>query len=124
MDRSIFKVDPPVLLLGIILIVIGQGLNVAVFNALGGIGVYYGYEFGYSVKMVTCFPYNVSWISDPQYIGVILTIWGIYLVAGASSFSVPLLETFWYAMSMKVLEHSRGRKLVRSIYGEDNPKTV
>lgn len=123
-NKSEFNVDLPVLLLGIFLIVIGQGLNVAVFNALGGIGVYYGYEFGYAVKMVTCFPYNVSWISDPQYIGVVMTIWGIYLVAGATDFSVPLLETFWYGMSMKVLEHNRGRNFVRSIYGEDNPKTV
>ena len=27
----------------------GQALNVAVFNAIGGKGVYYGYELGYKV---------------------------------------------------------------------------
>lgn len=118
------NVDRGFFMLGAALLVIGQVLNVAVFNALGGIGVYYGYEFGYAVKMVTCFPYNVSWISDPQYIGVIMTVWGIYLVLGASNYAVPLLETFWYCMSMKFLEHSRGKSIIRRLYGEDIPKTV
>ncbi len=101
---------------GAVLILIGQGLNYAVFKALKPIGVYYGYEFGYDVKMVSCFPYNTGFISDPQYWGVVLCIWGIYLMLGASSYIVPLLETFWYVMSMKVLEHPRGRKLAHSLF--------
>ena len=115
--------DKLLLSLGVLLIAVGQLLNVAVFNALGGIGVYYGYEFGYKVEMVSCFPYNVRWISDPQYWGVVFTIWGIYLVLGASSYLVPMLETFWYVMSMKVLEHSRGRKVAKSLIGKDIGKT-
>lgn len=106
---------------GVVLLIMGQGLNYATFKALKPVGVYYGYEFGYDVPMVTGFPYNIG-ISDPQYWGVILCIWGIYLVLGASSHVVPVLETFWYFMSMKVLENPRGRKLARSVLGEDDIK--
>ncbi|GFH56982.1 hypothetical protein CTEN210_13458 [Chaetoceros tenuissimus] len=121
---SPLNVDPLQLLLGLALIVMGQGLNVAVFKALGGIGVYYGYEFGYKVKRVSCFPYNVSWISDPQYWGVVFTIWGIYLCFDVNDFTFPLLETFWYLCSMKFLEHTRGRNIVQQILGPDTLKSV
>lgn len=53
-------------ILGICILCLGQYLNYAVFQALTGMGVYFGYEFGYPVKRVTCFPYNTN-ISDPQY---------------------------------------------------------
>jgi hypothetical protein len=56
---------------GLLLLFIGQVLNYAVFEALGAKGVYYGYEFGYPVSRVYCFPYNLR-ISDPQY-------WGRYM---------------------------------------------
>ena len=106
---------------GVVLLLIGQGLNYAVFKALKPIGVYYGYEFGYEVPMVTCFPYNTG-ISDPQYWGVVLCIWGIYLTLGASSYIVPVLETFWYFMSMKVLENQRGRNFAWGVIGKDLKK--
>ncbi len=111
----------PQMCIGIALILLGQFLNVAVFNALGAIGVYYGYEFGYDVPMVSCFPYNVSWISDPQYWGVVLTVWGLYISFGFphTQWEVPILETFWYVMSMKVFEHPRGRAASRYIFGDD-----
>ena len=121
---SPLNVDPLQLLLGLLLLVIGQGLNVAVFKALGGIGVYYGYEFGYKVERVSCFPYNVSWISDPQYWGVVFTIWGIYLSFGVNDYTFPILETFWYLCSMKFLEHARGRNIVQQVLGPDNMKSV
>ena len=106
---------------GVVLLILGQVLNYATFKALKPIGVYYGYEFGYDVPMVSGFPYNIG-ISDPQYWGVILCIWGIYLTIGASSYIVPVLETFWYLMSMKLLENQRGRNLARSIFGDDIKK--
>ena len=62
------------LAIGILLIFAGQTLNYAVFKALGAKGVYYGYEFGYPVARVSCFPYNLP-ISDPQYWGVVMCIW-------------------------------------------------
>lgn len=58
---------------GLLLLFIGQVLNYAVFEALGAKGVYYGYEFGYPVARVYCFPYNLN-ISDPQY-------WGAYYIS-------------------------------------------
>lgn len=99
--------------LGFLLVVTGQFLNYAVFKALGGIGVYYGWELGYKLKRVTSFPYNTG-IGDPQYWGVVITIWGIYVSLGASSYVTPCLETFWYLMSMKVIENARGRKLLEA----------
>ena len=104
--------------LGTVLLVAGQGLNVAVFQALGPMGVYYGYEFGYKVERVSGFPYNIG-ISDPQYWGVVMTIWGIYLVVSASSYTVPVVESFWYVVSMKVLENPRGRKMAKAWIGPD-----
>lgn len=105
---------------GWLFIIIGQGLNIAVFKALGGIGVYYGYEFGYDVRMVKTFPYNVPLLSDPQYWGVVVTIWGVYIALNKNNSSIiPLYETFWYIMSMKFFEHPRGRKIVQKIFGPD-----
>ena len=54
-------------------------------------------------------------MSDPQYWGVVLTVWGIYIGLGVSSWTVAFIETFWYVMSMKVIESPRGGKLLRSI---------
>lgn len=118
------RVDPMQLLAGVALLVIGQVLNVAVFKALSGVGVYYGHEFGYKVPRVSCFPYNVSWITDPQYWGVVFTIWGIYLTLGASSYTIPIFETFWYVVSMKFLEHPRGRAITHNILGQDASKSA
>eukprot|EP00435_Cladocopium_sp_Y103_P056330 s1970_g19.t1 len=58
----------------------------------------------------TAFPYNVG-ISDPQYWGVICSVWGFYLCLAPYAdlskehFLIPWLETFWYVTSMKLLEH-------------------
>ncbi|KAL3756501.1 hypothetical protein ACHAWU_009895 [Discostella pseudostelligera] len=128
---------------GLLLLFIGQVLNYAVFEALGAKGVYYGYEFGYPVSRVYCFPYNLS-ISDPQYwgkylhvfiavmtnhltalnirfildsTGVVLSVFGIYIAVGASSLMIPIFELFWYLMSMKVLENERGRRWANAVYG-------
>jgi protein-S-isoprenylcysteine O-methyltransferase Ste14 len=98
-------------LIGLTLVCFGQFLNYSVFKALGSIGVYYGYELGYPVDTVTCFPYNTK-ISDPQYWGVVIFIWGLYIGTGASSFLIPVIETLWYLSSMKVLENPRGKVLV------------
>lgn len=103
------------LAIGILLIFAGQTLNYAVFKALGAKGVYYGYEFGYPVARVSCFPYNLP-ISDPQYWGVVMCIFGIYLTVGASNFLVPIFELFWYLMSMKVLENPKIKRKLQDRY--------
>lgn len=101
---------------GLMLLFIGQVLNYFVFKALGAKGVYYGYEFGYPTARVSCFPYNLN-ISDPQYWGVIMSIFGVYFAVGASSFMIPFFELIWYLMSMKVLENERGRRWVIALAG-------
>ncbi|KAL9183397.1 hypothetical protein ACHAXT_005184 [Thalassiosira profunda] len=106
----------PRLFLGFLLIFVGQLLNYTTFTALGAKGVYYSYEFGYPAERVTCFPYNIG-ISDPQYWGVVLCIFGIYTAVGATSYMIPAFELFWYIMSMKVLENERGRRWALAIYG-------
>ena len=127
------------LILGIVLLLIGQGLNVASYNALGNAGIYYGYELGYKLPYITNkFPYTTTvskyFLKHPQYTGVLCSIWGIYMMiyslvtaamtststATASSVSLlslsfflfPVVETFWYVASMKVLENPRGRNIM------------
>ena len=91
--------------------VVGQTLNVATFWALGLKGVYYGNELGYEVRRVESFPYNLG-IRDPQYWGVVLSIFGLYGMLQLPNFFVPALELFWYLMSMYLLEHSANGKYV------------
>jgi len=114
--RMIAEENLPRLALGCLLIFVGQVLNYTTFKALGAKGVYYSYEFGYPAERVTCFPYNIG-ISDPQYWGVVLCIFGIYTTVGATSYMIPMFELFWYMMSMQVFENERGRRWALAIYG-------
>ncbi|CAE7204676.1 PLMT [Symbiodinium sp. CCMP2592] len=106
---------------GLALVGVGQLLNSATFKTIGAKGVYYGSQLGYDVPWATSFPYNIG-ISDPQYWGVICSVWGFYLCVAPSGdllnqhFVVPWLETFWYIMSMKLLEHKgNGGRLLRAL---------
>ena len=107
--KTILEENAVKITFGVVLAILGQTLNVAAFNALGVKGIYYGYEMGYPMKRVTKFPYNLPF-SDPQYWGVLCTIWGLYLALGVKNYLVPCLEVFWYVLSMKVLENSRGKQ--------------
>jgi hypothetical protein len=102
------SIQLPWFIFGWTLALAGQTLNSAAYKALGAIGVYYGYEMGYDVPRVTSFPYNLG-ISDPQYWGVLMTVWAIYLGLSVDSLVVPWIETFWYVLSMKLIENQRGR---------------
>lgn len=53
----------------------GQALNVGIYNAIGHVGVYYGFKLGQQVPWVHGFPFNV--VSHPQYVGSILSVWAI-----------------------------------------------
>eukprot|EP00928_Gymnodinium_smaydae_P081714 TRINITY_DN6518_c0_g1_i3.p1 TRINITY_DN6518_c0_g1~~TRINITY_DN6518_c0_g1_i3.p1 ORF type:complete len:223 (-),score=53.97 TRINITY_DN6518_c0_g1_i3:505-1110(-) len=123
----LFRFSTPVLSTGLLaagflLLMVGQILNAAVFNAIGVIGVYYGNQFGYEVPWCDGFPYNLG-ISDPQYWGVVLTVWGFYLMSAPDGnifgghFLVPWLETFWYIASMKLLEHTQHGTAVLRLLG-------
>lgn len=67
------------------------------------------------MERVTCFPYNTNWISDPQYWGVVICVWGAYIGLGSTNYTVPVLETFWYMMSMHIFEHPRGKVAIKKV---------
>lgn len=85
--------------LGMGLIAVGQVLNMSVFYRLGAVGVFYGSRFGHAVPWVSSFPF--SWLKHPQYVGTVLSIWGLFLAIRFPSPDwcvVPLLETAYYSV--------------------------
>ena len=63
------KIKYTLLIIGIILCILGQLLNISVYKTIGRNGVYYGNHFGLSIPWVNTFPYNNKYIKHPQYIG-------------------------------------------------------
>eukprot|EP00962_Isochrysis_galbana_P002827 scaffold781_cov123-Isochrysis_galbana.AAC.5 len=61
----------------------GQGLNIAIYRAIGKSGVYYGYRLGEEVPWVTGFPFSV--MSHPQYSGVCLSVIGMNAFVATST---------------------------------------
>jgi len=57
------------------LVVVGQILVIATFYRLGRTGVFFGDRFGYEVRHCREFPFSL--LSHPQYVGTMLTIWGV-----------------------------------------------
>lgn len=64
--------------LGAVCALFGQILNLSVYKTLGKAGVYYGSRLGQPCKWVTGFPFNT--VPHPQYVGSVLTIWGITIL--------------------------------------------
>lgn len=62
----------------VVLVGVGQILNISVMTALGRPGVYYGCKLGKEIPWYHGFPFTVT--SHPQYIGSILSTWGIVLL--------------------------------------------
>ncbi len=85
--------------LGGALILVGQGLNWSVFYRLGAVGVFYGDRLGHEVRWSRGFPFSV--LSHPQYVGTVLSIWGLFLTMRFPhddwSF-VPAVETVYYVV--------------------------
>lgn len=93
---------PLPLAVGLALVAIGQALNYAVFRRLGRVGVFYGVRFGHEVPWCTAFPFSV--IRHPQYVGALLSIWGLFLVARYPQpdwLLLPLLETVYYGLGAR-----------------------
>lgn len=91
--------SPAVIALGVGLIGIGQILNISVFRHLGTTGVFYGTRFGHAVPWRDGFPFSV--FKHPQYVGTVLSIWGLFLVMrfpNADWMLLPLLETAYYSI--------------------------
>jgi len=80
--------------LGVLVMALGQLLNVGVFYRLGKVGVFYGGKFGYRVSWCREFPFTVC--SHPQYAGALLSIWGFFLLMRfphVDWYWLPVLET-------------------------------
>lgn len=100
---------------GAALICAGQVLNLAVFFRLGRVGVFYGNRFGHAVPWCEGFPFSL--LSHPQYVGTVLTIWGIFLVARYPHddwLVLPLVETLYYAIGAQL---ERGAQLAAGAAG-------
>ena len=99
----------PVLAAGALLLTIGQTLNVAVYRALGGDGVYYGARLGRVVPWVHGFPFTLGGkgrarrggvrIPHPQYLGSAATAWGLFLLFSANApAGGAVLIAYWTAL--------------------------
>ena len=103
------------LVMGLFLVVLGQALNVSIYRAIGSVGVHYGHQLGHHVPWCTGWPF--TWLDNPQYIGVVLTFWGIYTALAPSWtdlewFTIPLVISFWYTMSCNILEAGTPRHTI------------
>lgn len=67
------------LIVAAILLLLGQALNLAIYQQIGKDGVYYGFKLGRAVPWCTGFPFNVG-LRHPQYVGVVLNIWSMGIV--------------------------------------------
>jgi hypothetical protein len=83
----------------LLLLLVGQTLNYAIYAAIGYEGVYYGTRLGCSIPWHTGFPFSV-WglkIPHPQYLGSILTVWAIVLAIHHSPATNPILYLGYYS---------------------------
>ena len=93
---------PVALILGIVLMVAGQFLNMSVFQRLGKVGVFYGNKLGHEVPWVQGFPFSV--VPHPQYTGTAISIWGLFLVMRYPNpdwIVLPILQTVYYLIAMR-----------------------
>jgi len=94
-----FSRDLVALAMGTVAIVAGQFLNFSVFYRLGKIGVFYGNKFGYVVPWCREFPFSL--LRHPQYMGVLLSIWGFFLAMRFPHddwYILPTLQTAYYVL--------------------------
>jgi hypothetical protein len=85
------------------LVVIGQVLNWGVFYRLRYVGVFFGDRLGYEIPWIRAFPF--SWVAHPQYLGTVLTIWGLFLAVRFPHpdwYLLPVVETLFYAVGARL----------------------
>merc|ERR1712061_663364 len=83
-----------------VLVPVGQALNGGMYGAIGNAGVYYGFKLGKTVPWATGFPFNVG-LRHPQYVGVVLTLWGALTVVMCGEvvrMGLPQLVIVWGSM--------------------------
>jgi methylene-fatty-acyl-phospholipid synthase len=86
-------------LLGTLLILKGQLLNLYCFYLLKEEGIFYGNQFNKQLPWITTFPYNV--MQNPQYIGVIISIWGMWFNT-TDPYTIPMISSVLYYIGAKV----------------------
>jgi len=87
----------PAAVVGVALVLVGQTLSTLVFYRLGWIGIFFGDRLGYAVSWCRAFPFSV--LAHPQYVGAVMTIWGLFLITRFPHEDwvlVPALETALY----------------------------
>lgn len=69
----------------------------SMYNAIGKKGVYYGEKLGSRVPWCTSFPFSV--VSHPQYVGSVLSVWGVFaLVQSQGPSTLWLVAAYWSAL--------------------------
>ena len=81
------------------LMCIGQGLNAAVYEAIGKSGVYYGVKLGERVPWSTGFPFSAGF-RHAQYVGAYLSQMGLLaLLASPANLAAGLVPlSLWWAL--------------------------
>ena len=104
---SLLPLDAPPWAIGLGLTLIGAGqlLSTSVFYRLGPAGVFYGSQLGHSVPWCHGFPF--AYLTHPQYVGTVLSIWGLFLIARFPHpdwYALPVLETVYYWVGARLEE--------------------
>jgi methylene-fatty-acyl-phospholipid synthase len=100
-----------VVAIGIAALVVGQTLSTSVFLRLGRVGVFYGAEFGRDVPRTQAFPFSLC--AHPQYVGAVLSIWGLFLIVRfpiEDWWVLPALETGYYTIGAKLERGSQYKR--------------
>jgi methylene-fatty-acyl-phospholipid synthase len=95
---------------GAALLLCGQTLNLSVFLRLGRVGVFYGDRLGHSPPWRDGFPFSL--FEHPQYVGAVLSIWGLFAIARFPHndwFALPVLETVYYTVGARLERAPRAR---------------
>jgi hypothetical protein len=81
----------------VLLLGVGQALNVGIYKAIGTAGVYYGKRLGQSVSWCHGFPFDS--VSHPQYVGSVMSVWALAaLLHGHVYPDVYILAIYWTAL--------------------------
>ena len=86
-------------LLGTLLILKGQLLNLYCFYLLKEEGIFFGNQYNKKLPWITTFPYNV--MQNPQYIGVIISIWGMWFNT-TDPYTISMISSVLYYIGGKV----------------------
>jgi methylene-fatty-acyl-phospholipid synthase len=111
-DGSLVPSEPDyrAIAVGGALLLAGQTLNWSVFYRLGAVGVFYGDRLGHDVRWCRAFPFSVC--AHPQYVGAVLSIWGLFLAVRFPHddwLLIPALETAYYAISTYLEDRGQPR---------------